>query len=133
MCIRRRPGRSHLPTRPECSNGSTQIGPSRNGERRSQFHYVWPNTGINRFPGETNLSIGPFVPASPDRTDRFLDYFFGADVADHWIEGLLELDDTVGREDTALVERVHAGVSAGVLAHGRLVAHFQQLVRDAIS
>ena len=118
---------------------STQLGPTRNGERRSQFHFVWPNTGVNIFPGETNLSIGPFVPASPERTDRFLDYFFGADVADHWIEGLLELDDTVGREDTALVERVQVGVGSGALAEGRLlgeaeklVAHFQGLVREAL-
>ena len=42
---------------------STQIGPARDGETRSQFHFVWPNTGINVFPGEPNLSIGPFVPA----------------------------------------------------------------------
>ena len=72
---------------------STQIGPARDGETRSQFHFVWPNTGINVFPGEANLSIGPFVPGAPDRTDRFLDYFFGAGVAESWISELLELDD----------------------------------------
>ena len=119
---------------------STQIGPARDGETRSQFHFVWPNTGINVFPGEANLSIGPMVAASPERTDRFLDYFIGPDVGEEWIAELLELDDTVGREDAALVERVQAGVSAGLLERGmllhdaeKLVAHFQQLVRDAIS
>ena len=106
---------------------------------RSQFHFVWPNTGINVFPGEPNLSIGPFVPASPDRTDRFLDYFFGDAVHDSWIAELLELDDRVGREDTALVERVQTGVASGALANGRLlgdaeklVAHFQGLVRGTL-
>jgi choline monooxygenase len=119
---------------------STQIGPARDGASRSQFHFVWPNTGINVFPGEANLSIGPFVPAAPDRTDRFLDYFFGANVSEAWISELLELDDEVGREDTALVERVHVGVSSGAIAEGRLlgdaerlVAHFQGLVRDALA
>jgi phenylpropionate dioxygenase-like ring-hydroxylating dioxygenase large terminal subunit len=119
---------------------STQIGPARNGETRSQFHFVWPNTGINVFPGGQNLSIGPIVPASPERTDRFLDYFFGADVKDSWIAELLELDDQVGREDTALVERVQTGVASGALAEGRLlgeaerlVAHFQGLVREALA
>jgi len=119
---------------------STQIGPARDGERRSQFHFVWPNTGINMFPGESNFSIGPFVPASPGRTDRFLDYFFGPDVGDRWIAELLELDDTVGREDTTLVERVQVGVASRALPQGRLladaeqlVAHFQRLVRNAIS
>jgi phenylpropionate dioxygenase-like ring-hydroxylating dioxygenase large terminal subunit len=118
---------------------STQIGPARDGGMRSQFHFVWPNTGINVFPGEPNLSIGPIVPAAPARTDRFLDYFFGAEVGDAWIADLLELDDQVGREDTALVERVQTGVSSGALAEGRLlgeaellVAHFQRLVRGAL-
>jgi phenylpropionate dioxygenase-like ring-hydroxylating dioxygenase large terminal subunit len=118
---------------------STQIGPARDGGRRSQFHFVWPNTGINVFPGEPNMSIGPFVPGAPDRTDRFLDYFFGAGVSEAWISELLELDDEVGREDTALVERVQVGVSSGAIADGRLlgdaerlVAHFQGLVREAL-
>jgi phenylpropionate dioxygenase-like ring-hydroxylating dioxygenase large terminal subunit len=119
---------------------STQVGPARDGARRSQFHFVWPNTGINVFPGDPNLSIGPFVPAAPGRTDRFLDYFFGAAVPAAWIDELLELDDAVGREDTALVERVQVGVSSGALESGRLlgdaeklVAHFQRLVRAALA
>jgi phenylpropionate dioxygenase-like ring-hydroxylating dioxygenase large terminal subunit len=119
---------------------STQTGPARAGETRSQFHFIWPNTGINVFPGEPNLSIGPIVPASTERTDRFLDYFFGASVGESWISELLELDNQVGREDTALVERVQAGVASGALAQGRLlgeaeklVAHFQGLVRDTLN
>ena len=118
---------------------STQIGPARDGGMRSQFHFVWPNTGINVFPGEPNLSIGPIVPAAPERTDRFLDYFFGARVEAPWIANLLELDEQVGREDTALVERVQTGVASGALTEGRLlgeaerlVAHFQGLVREAL-
>ena len=119
---------------------STQIGPTRDGSGRSQFHFVWPNTGVNVFPGEQNLSIGPFMPASPGRTDRFLDYFFGAYVDESWIAELLELDDVVGKQDEALVERVQVGVASGALAEGRLlgeadalVAHFQSLVRDALA
>ena len=119
---------------------STQIGPARDGARRSQFHFVWPNTGVNVFPGEPNLSIGPFEPRAPDRTDRFLDYFFGPEIDETWIAELLDLDDKVGSEDTALVERVQIGVSSGAIADGRLlgeaeqlVAHFQGLVRAALS
>src|SRR5207248_1770773 len=67
---------------------SSQFGPVRgNGSgldtagevKRSQFHFLWPNTMINIFPGRTNLSIGPLLPAGPERTDRFLDYFFGSE------------------------------------------------------
>ena len=110
---------------------STQIGPARDGATRSQFHFVWPNTGINVFPGEANLSIGPFVPGAPDRTDRFLDYFFGAGVSEAWISELLELDDAVGREDTALVERVQVGVSSGAIADGRLLGDAERSSRTS--
>jgi len=122
---------------------SSQFGPARaadDGELpRSQFHFIWPNTGINIFPGRPNLSIGPIIPAGPECTERVLDYFFGADVDAKWIADLLELDDQIGREDTALVERAQRGVGAGVIASGRLlgdserlVAHFQSLMREAL-
>jgi choline monooxygenase len=120
------------------SNGltSSQFGPLRNGDGflgadelpRSQFHFVWPNIGINIFPGHPNLSIGPILPAGPERTHRFLDYFFGPDVPEDWVGELLEFDDQVGREDTALVERVQRGVRSGLLARGRLLASSEPLV-----
>ena len=66
---------------------SSQRGPTRAGGGttmhldgelpRSQFHFLWPNLGVNIFPGKPNISIGPMVPLTPDRTYRFLDYFFG--------------------------------------------------------
>jgi phenylpropionate dioxygenase-like ring-hydroxylating dioxygenase large terminal subunit len=116
---------------------SSQFGPLRDGGgflgegpvRRSQFHFVWPNVGINIFPGHGNLSIGPIVPAGPERTHRFLDYFFADDAPDDWIRELLEFDDQVGREDAALVERVQRGVRSGVIASGRLLEASEPLVR----
>ncbi len=123
---------------------SSQFGPARaptDGDLpRSQFHFVWPNTGINIFPGRPNLSIGPIMPAGPERTERVLDYFFAPGEDETWIAELLELDDRIGREDSALVERAQLGVGAGVIGQGRLlgeserlVAHFQSLVSDALS
>jgi choline monooxygenase len=128
---------------------SSQFGPlRRNGDSflaggevpRSQFHFLWPNFGVNVFPGRPNLSCGSIVPVGPERTVRFLDYFFAPDVEQAWIDELIAFDDQIGREDTALVEGVQRGVRSGVLAEGRLlaeseqlVAHFQQLVRDALT
>ena len=123
---------------------SSQFGPVREQNddpiARSQFHFLWPNTGINVFPGQPNLSIGPILPAAPGRTDRVLDYFFAPETDDAWIAELLELDDQIGREDTALVERVQDGTASGALIEGRLlgeserlVAHFQKLVREALT
>ena len=128
---------------------SSQFGELRNGVRsflaggeipHSQFHFLWPNFGINIFPGHPNLSCGPFVPAGPQRTQRWLDYFFAPDVDREWIDELVAFDNQVGSEDVALVETVQRGVASGVLEHGRLmsqseqlVAHFQHLCAEALA
>jgi choline monooxygenase len=127
---------------------SSQFGPLRaerdsflsDGEvGRSQFHFLWPSFGINVFPGRPNLSCGPMIPVGPERTARFLDYFFAPDVDASWVEELIEFDDQIGREDTALVEGVQRGLRSGVLEDGRvleeseqLVAHFQRLCSQAL-
>jgi phenylpropionate dioxygenase-like ring-hydroxylating dioxygenase large terminal subunit len=105
-----------------------------------QFHFLWPNTGINIFPGRPNLSIGPILPVAPDRTRRVLDYFFAADATDEWITEFLEFDDQVGREDARLVESVQRGAGSGVIPEGRLLpqseqlgAGFQARVREALA
>jgi len=128
---------------------SSQRGPTRRGGGttmhldgelpRSQFHFLWPNLGVNIFPGKPNISIGPMVPVSPDRTYRFLDYFFGPSVDQAWIDELMAFDDQVGREDRDLVEGVHRGIAGGGVEHGylmgrseQLIGHFQELTRAAL-
>jgi phenylpropionate dioxygenase-like ring-hydroxylating dioxygenase large terminal subunit len=128
---------------------SSQFGPLReNGDSflasgevpRSQFHFLWPNFGINVFPGRPNLSCGSILPVGPERTRRFLDYFFAPEVDQAWIDELMAFDDQIGREDKALVEGVQRGVRSGTLPEGRLlseseqlVAHFQRLTREALT
>src|SRR6187200_258551 len=63
---------------------STQTGPLRAGAPegdvpRGQFHFLFPNVTINVLPGPANVSIGPILPAGPEHTERFLDYFFAPD------------------------------------------------------
>ena len=110
------------------------------GEGQAQFHFVWPNLRINVFAGTPNLSIGPLLPAGPERSTGFLDYFFASDADRDWVEELLAFDRQVGAEDRVLVERVQKGVSSGILDEGRLldkseqlVARFQELVGTALS
>jgi carnitine monooxygenase subunit len=101
---------------------------AREGGARGQFHLIWPNTGINVFPGPPNLSIGPILPDGPDRTHRYLDYFFAPDAEPAWLEEFFAFDDQVGREDTALVESVHRGMRSGLLDHGRLLLSSEPLL-----
>ncbi len=93
-----------------------------------QFHLVYPNTGLNVFPGPPNLSIGPIAPAGPHRTERYLDYFFAPDVDAGWRAEFFAFDDQIGREDTALVESVHRGMASGLLEHGRLMLDAEPLI-----
>jgi phenylpropionate dioxygenase-like ring-hydroxylating dioxygenase large terminal subunit len=107
---------------------------------RGQFHLLFPGTVINIMPGRPNFSIGSILPLAPERTYRFLDYFFADDADEAWIEEALAFDAQVGAEDRILVERVQAGVRSGVIEEGRLmpeserlVAHFHSLVVDALA
>ena len=107
---------------------------------RGQFHFLFPNTTVNVMPGRPNISIGPIIPLSADRTYRHLDYFFAPDTDEAWIGDYMALDDQVGAEDRELVERVHAGMRAGAVDHGvllpaseRLIAEFQALVTSALA
>jgi phenylpropionate dioxygenase-like ring-hydroxylating dioxygenase large terminal subunit len=118
---------------------SSQFGPVReNGSGldtdgevvRSQFHFLWPNTMINIFPGRTNFSIGPVLPSGAEATERFLDYFFGPTVDEAWIRELLEFDGQVGAEDKVLVENVQRGVATGLIDRGRLLPESERLIAD---
>ncbi len=120
-------------------SGSSSLYDATGTVQRAQFHLLFPGTIVNVYPGRQNLSIGPLLPRSPERTARFLDYFVGPDADDAWIADMLAFDDQVGVEDKALVERVQAGVRAGLPERGRLlpeseglIAHFQALITRAL-
>jgi len=107
---------------------SAQFCRQRSSGDGGQFHLLYPNTGLNVFPGPPNLSIGPIAPNGPARTERYLDYFFAPDVDAAWRESFFAYDDQIGREDTALVESVQRGMASGMLEHGRLLADAEPLL-----
>jgi phenylpropionate dioxygenase-like ring-hydroxylating dioxygenase large terminal subunit len=126
----------HSPPRPE-PRGSYDT----KGEiERGQFHLLFPGTVVNVMPGLPNFSIGPIVPRGTEKTYRFLDYFVDERADEAWIEESLAFDAQVGAEDTRLVERVQAGVRAGLIEDGhllpeseKLIAHFQALMVEALA
>jgi choline monooxygenase len=107
---------------------AAQFCRSRADDDGGQFHLLYPNTGLNVFPGPANLSIGPIAPHGPHRTERYLDYFFLPGTDEAWLAEFFAFDDQVGREDTSLVESVHRGMSADVLEHGRLLLNAEPLI-----
>jgi phenylpropionate dioxygenase-like ring-hydroxylating dioxygenase large terminal subunit len=121
---------------------SSQFGPTKNGTGpvEGQFHWLWPVTKLYALPGPQNLVAGPLFPLAPDRTGGWFDYFFAEDVSEEQAEELIAFDDQVGREDRQLVESVQRGVGSGLLGGGQLlpqseqlIAHFQDLVREALA
>jgi choline monooxygenase len=106
----------------------SQYGEARDGSGGCAFHLIWPGLKINVYPGFANLSIGPVWPETPGRTAGFLDYFFAGDVDEAWARELVEFDDQVGREDTALVEAVQRGVATGLVDRGRLMPESERLI-----
>jgi len=118
----------------------SQYGRIRDGDGVCQFHFVWPALKVNMYPGLANLSLGSIWPVGPERTEGFLDYFFGPGVTEAAVVDLIAFDDQVGREDTVLVESVQRGVRSGLIESGRLlldsehlIASFQSAVRSALS
>ena len=107
---------------------------------RGQFHLLFPGTVVNVMPGRPNFSIGPIVPHGPGADVPLPGLLRRADADEAWIEESLAFDAQVGAEDRVLIERVQAGVRAGLIEEGRLlpeseqlIAHFQALVVDALA
>ncbi len=107
---------------------SAQFCAAKKTGEHGQFHLIYPNTGLNVFPGPPNLSIGPIAPNGPSRTERYLDYFFAPDADEEWLREFFAFDDQVGREDTVLVESVHRGMASGLLEQGRLLLSSEPLL-----
>ncbi len=107
---------------------AAQFAQAKQTGERGQFHLLFPNTGINVFPGPANLSIGPIAPAGTGRTERYLDYFFAPGIEADWLTEFFAFDDQVGREDTVLVESVHRGMASGMLERGRLLLNAEPLL-----
>lgn len=101
----------------------------RDGEVEAGIYIVvWPSLTININPGLQNMSIGPMLPAGSGRTHAYLDYFFGENVTEEWIAGMLEFDNEVAAEDQVLIESVQRGIESGSVERARLLQASERLV-----
>jgi hypothetical protein len=100
-----------------------------------------------RGPTASTARCGPRRSAAPRsrpstatwacRTAGFLDYYFGADADEAWIEQMMAFDTEVGDQDAVLVAAARAGVAGSWIDRGRilpaerLLADFQRYVYAA--
>ena len=112
------------------ANGKELPYDPRGEAEEGQFHFLFPNFGLNIMPGRANVSVGPALPAGPERTARYLDYFFGPDVPDEWIDEMVTFDAQVGDEDRGLVASVQRGLRSGMVERGRLLPESEKLIHE---
>lgn len=93
-----------------------------------RYFALFPNMKVNINPGLPNLSIGPVVPMGPENSHGFLDYYFGPDVTQEWIDDMIVFDNEVGAEDTVLVESVQHGIRSGAIQQGRIMLESEKLI-----
>ncbi|MFN8185848.1 MAG: aromatic ring-hydroxylating dioxygenase subunit alpha [Gaiellales bacterium] len=112
----------------------------RGGSTEAQYHFVWPNFTINIEAGVPNVGVDLWLPDGPDRTAGSSERWFAPDVPRALRDEMTGFAQQVGREDNSLCESVHRGLASGMVPQGRLmreseplIAHFQQLVFDALS
>ncbi len=112
------------------------------GELPGCFYYLWPATVAYVLPGKPNLTLGSISPTSPNQTYRHYESYFSPDWTNEEIQEILAWDDTVGEEDTALVEGVQLGIEAGgdltkrpvvLTEREQLVAEFQRRLANILS
>jgi choline monooxygenase len=101
---------------------------------------LWPYFTLNTWPGRTNMNLILFEPLDVGRTRVIMDFFFAEDVSDDEARDYIDFLSSVGREDQAIVESVHAGMSSGLYDQAtllprseHLILWFQALVRDSLA
>ncbi len=107
--------------------------------------WLWPNTGLLRYPGRGNFMVFQVLPAGPDRTLETWDFFFETDeLEDAEVQSVRYVDEVLQQQDISLVESVQRGMSTPAFDQGRIVCdpagsglsehgvhHFHGLVLDA--
>lgn len=117
------------PLRPPVSEVSPVGYSGRDGEvTTGTFVVVWPSLTININPGLQNMSIGPMLPKSDGRAHAFLDYFFGPNVTDEWIDNMFVFDNRVADEDQGLIESVQRGIDSRTLERGHVLPTSESLL-----
>lgn len=107
--------------------------------------WLWPNTGLLRYPGRGNFMVFQVLPDGPERTLETWDFFFEtADLEPAEVESAHYIDDVLQVQDISLVESVQRGMRTPAFDQGRIVYdpagsglsehgvhHFHGLVLDA--
>lgn len=108
--------------------------------------FVWPNVTFWIYPGDAQVSVLQMLPAGPERTIEYQDWFCPGGVATRQLhEAMAYQKDVLQPEDVALCESVQRGLRSHGYNQGRFVIdsdrtelsehtvhHFQLMVAEAL-
>jgi phenylpropionate dioxygenase-like ring-hydroxylating dioxygenase large terminal subunit len=110
------------------------------GNELAQYALVWPAFTLSQSPGPRRVNACWFEPLTPGRTRMVCETYADPAARPEDIAALDAFSTRVTLEDQTLVEAVQRGLRSGRVQRGRLmlgserlVAHFDQLVADALA
>lgn len=107
--------------------------------------WLWPNTGLLRYPGRGNFMVFQILPAGPERTLETWDFYFETpELEEAEVQSVRYVDEVLQQQDIGLVESVQRGMRTPAFDQGRIVYnptgrglsehgvhHFHGLIIDA--
>ncbi|WP_353570429.1 aromatic ring-hydroxylating dioxygenase subunit alpha [Candidatus Albibeggiatoa sp. nov. BB20] len=109
---------------------SSQIGPAGKTDNAAynvegasvQQHllwWLWPNTGLLRYPGGPNWMVWNFIPVDADNTIETFDFFFpNSTPTAEQMEAIEYVDKVLQKEDIDIIESVHRGMKTPACEKG---------------
>jgi len=81
--------------------------------------WLWPNTGLLRYPGGPNWMVWHFIPVDEETTLETFDFFFPNSPPNAGqMEAIEYVDKILQKEDIDIVESVHRGLKTPVCEKG---------------
>lgn len=88
-------------------------------EEQANFYWVWPNTMISIYPGESgNITTSQIIPISPEKSRAIYTYYFQSEDLTDEQNDLIEFVDQVREEDFVLVELLQSGLHSQAFDSG---------------
>lgn len=84
--------------------------------------WLWPNTGLLRYPGRGNFMVFQILPAGPERTLETWDFYLETtEPNEAEIQSVRYVDEVLQPQDISLVESVQRGMRTPAYDQGRIV------------
>lgn len=93
------------------SNSNSAYNVENGSVQEHLLWWLWPNTGLLRYPGGPNWMVWNFIPVDADTTIETFDFFFPESIpTTQQMEAIEYVDKVLQKEDIDIVESVQRGM-----------------------